>query len=198
MNKKNIFLNFFGIYFIIIAIVAFYNAITEGNPSEILWLSYFAFLLTGIGVLSRNSFLIGSQLNIIFMPYLVWNVDFFYRLFASKSFFGVSDYFFTTRPITEQIVSIQHILLVPIALVAIYIIKFKRKDFWKWSLSQTGLIFVLTRLLSEKEQNINCAFNNCIHFKISIGAYPFAWILAVILMILAVNYALVRIKFLNE
>lgn len=80
MNEKtkNIILNLIGILYIILGIGAIINTIyLELGLAPILWFSYIGIILIGIGVLSKNHLLILSQLNILIIPYLFWNIDFF-------------------------------------------------------------------------------------------------------------------------
>ena len=97
MNKpiKN-FLFVLGVIYISLGILAFYNAIKYTEIAGVLWFSYVAFFLIGIGLLTRNSYLIASQLNIILIPYIIWNIDFFYILLTGNSLWGITNYFFTS------------------------------------------------------------------------------------------------------
>lgn len=194
MKFKNIFLNFFGIFYILISLLAFYNAIKYFSPQAILWISYFTFLILGIGILFRSSYLIGSQINIIFFPYIIWDIDFIYRLITSKSLLGITDYVFQQIPYTSLFVTIQHIIILPIAFISLYFIKFKENNFWIFSFFEISLIFIFTRILSDPSKNINCVFKNCLPFDIALDYYPFIWLGFYIFMILIVNLFLIKIK----
>jgi len=199
MNNRRIneiILNIFGWFLILVSFLAYYNALIDfKTPSRLLWFSYFAFLIIGIGILTKKTYIIGSQLNIVFIPYILWNIDFFYRLFTSMSLFGITDYFFEPgTTFISRIVTIQHAFIIPIALYAIYIYKFKRKGFWKLSLIQVFAIFILTRILSNPVDNVNCAFTNCIPISIDIGIYPFVWLFVYLLMIFITHFILTRFR----
>jgi hypothetical protein len=191
---KYIFLDFFGIYFILIAILAFYNAIFNLSPASVFWLSYFAFLFIGIGMILRKAYLIGSQLNIIFIPNIFWNIDFIYRIIKSESLLGLTDYFFKQgAPLISQIVTVQHLFIIPISIIAIYFIKLKRQDFWKLSIVQVFIIFILTRVFSDKELNINCVFTNCFSGTTN-SLYPFQWFIIYILVIIISHCFLISFR----
>lgn len=194
MKFRNIFLNFFGVFYIAISFLAFYNALKYFSPEAVLWISYFAFLILGIGMLFRNQYLIGSQINIIFFPYIVWSIDFIYHLITSRSLWGITNYVFQSIPYTALIVTIQHIVILPIAFISLYFIKFKRKDFWKISFLEISLIFLLSRIFSDPSKNINCVFKNCLPFDINLNYYPFIWFGFYVLMIFTVNFILTRIE----
>ena len=195
MDKRyNALLIALGIVYILLSALAFYNALKYPGFTGILWFSYTAFVLVGVGLLTRNSYLLGSQLNIIMLPYLFWTVDFFYVLITNQSLFGITDYFFASEPLINQIVSIQHIFIVPIVLFGIYLLKIKRNDFWKLSAAQVVIFFFLSRLFSTSTENINCAFENCLPFLIPISLYPFAWLLAYGIMIALTTLFLTKIR----
>ena len=85
----------FGVLFFAIGILSYYNGFQTSGFAGIFWFSYTALVLIGIGILTKNPYLIGSQLNIILIPYIVWNIDFFYVLLTNESLLGITNYFFT-------------------------------------------------------------------------------------------------------
>jgi len=199
MNKHvKIFLLAIGVLYLLLGVLAFYNAIRYTETAGILWFSYISFFLIGIGILTRNSYLIGSQLNIIFIPYLVWNIDFLYVLFTGNSLWGITNYFFTQRPLMTQIVTAQHIFTIPVSLLAIYFIKLKRKDFWKLSVIQVTVLFLIIRIIGSAEENVNCVFSNCLPFYVSPVIYPIFWFLFYGIMIFLTNFLLTKIKIFSE
>ena len=192
------FLRVLGVIYIALGIVAFYNAIRYTETAGVLWFSYIAFFLIGIGLLTRNSYLIASQFNIIFIPYLFWNIDFFHFLFTHTTLWGITDYFFASRPTLAQLISLQHLFTIPVSLLAIYFIKLKRKDFWKFSAVQVTVFFFLVRFFSSPERNINCAFTNCIPFQIVPGSYILSWFVSYAIMITVATLLLTKVKAFSE
>jgi hypothetical protein len=180
---KNLILTILGTLYIILGIIAYYNGIKLSGISGILWFSYTTLFLIGLGILIRNSYLIASQLTIIFIPYIIWSIDFLYSLIFSTSFLGITDYVFQARPLIYQLITIQHLFIIPISLFSIYLIKLKSKDFWKISLAQITIFFLIVRILNNQQENVNCVFYNCLPFEISSAFYPFAWFFAYGLMI---------------
>ena len=195
MNKsiKN-FLFVVGVVYIALGILAFYNAIKYTEIAGVLWFSYVAFFLIGIGFLTRNSYLIASQLNIILIPYIIWNIDFFHILLTGNSLWGITNYFFTSRPTIAQMITLQHVITIPVSLLAIYFIKLKRKDFWKLSAIQVTLFFFLVRIFGSPGENVNCVFENCLPFQIIPGPHILAWFLTYIIMISLTTFFLTRIR----
>ena len=78
--NTNWILYFFGAFFLGIGLTAIFNTIYIGNTDGILWLCYMSMFIISIGMFFKDDGLIMSQLNIIFIPLLFWNVDFFYVL----------------------------------------------------------------------------------------------------------------------
>lgn len=184
---KKLFLNFFGIFYILIGIMAFYNSIINIGYSSVLWISYSVMLLIGLGILLRNPYLIGSQINIVLIPYLVWSIDFIHNLFLRKSLWGLTDYVFSSRYVISQTISLQHLFIVPIALISLYFIKSKKTDSWIFSMLQVAIFFFITRKFSEPSSNINCVFKDCLG-AINSNYYVLIWFTAYFIMILLVNY----------
>lgn len=181
-----------GILFIILGLLAYYQGFQTSGLASILWFSYTTLILVGIGILIKNPYLIASQINIIFIPYIVWNIDFFYVLLTGNNLLGLTNYFFTPRPLLSQIITLQHLFIIPVSILALYFMRLKRKDFWKISFMQVILFFFLIRILNP-EENINCIFQNCLPFGIQIVPYEVTWFTSYIIMILFTNFLLVKI-----
>lgn len=193
-RTKNIILTVFGITYVALGLFSFYNAFKYTETAGILWFSYLAFFLIGVGILTRKSELIASQLNIILIPYIVWNIDFLYVLITGNSLLGITNYFFVQKPLIAQIITSQHIFTIPISLLAIYFIKIKNKSFWKFSLAQITIFYILIRALSAPEENVNCVFSSCLPFQVPETIYPLFWFLSYSAMIFLTTFTLNRIK----
>ncbi len=191
-------LRILGVIYITLGIIAVYNSIKYPETAGVLWFSYAAFFIIGIGLLTRSSYLIASQFNIIFIPYIVWNIDFFYVLFTHSTLWGITDYFFASRPTFVQLISLQHLFTIPVSLLSIYIIKLKRKDFWKFSAVQVTIFFFLVRIFTSPGKNVNCAFYNCLPVQIIPGPYIFSWFVSYVIMISLGTLFLTSIKFFNK
>ena len=194
-NKiKSFVLTLIGAIYITLGILAFYNAIRYAETAGILWFSYIAFFLIGLGLITRNSYLIASQINIILIPYIIWNIDFFYILITSNSLWGITNYFFSPGPLLSKTKTLQHLFTIPISLFFIYLIKLKRRDFWKFSLAQITIFFFIIRIIGSMEENVNCVFENCLTFEIPFVPYPVAWFLAYATMIFLTTLLLTKTR----
>lgn len=192
-KSKNLVMNFIGILFIILGVGAIINTIYHKNLglASILWLCYICIILIGIGVLTKNYLLIVSQLNIIAIPLIVWDIDFIYILFTGNSLLGIADYFFISGPLIRKLITLQHLFTVPLAIYALYLIKIRDNYVWLISFFEVSIIFFITRLISSPEQNINCVFSTCMNF--SIPYYHLIWFVGFFISIFVTNFILIRI-----
>mgnify|MGYP001574360302 CR=1 FL=1 len=195
MRKKDDIIYWtFGGYLTLLAILAFINSFIHPEIAHPLWFSYITLFLIGIGILRKNSELIAVQLNIIAIPVLFWNIDFFYQLITKNSLWGITDYLFDggVAGSLGNFISMQHTYIIPVALAFLLFLGIKRRDLWKWSLFEAFFIFVLSLTFTVYERNVNCVFESCIDF-ISIGSpyYQILWLFSVFLMVLLTNSLLV-------
>lgn len=123
-----------------------------------------------------------SQVYILAIPLLVWDIDFLYWLIFSKPFLGLTDYFFVGgSSLIGKIVSLQHLFTIPLAIYVASLIGVKRRDAWKLSFIQIILVFIAVTLLSSSELNINCIFNPCINVYFGLP-YRLTWFLIIFSM----------------
>jgi len=194
--KKEI-LNALGVLFIIWGIVAIIYQITIQEYAFILWFCYTGLILIGLGILIRRSYLIASQLAILTIPLIIWNIDFFSFLFTGDFIWGMTAYFFEDQTKVGNLISVQHVFTLPLTLFSLWIIKIKRKSFWILSCIEIIVFFVLSRLISDSAQNLNCAFSSC--FPVATGLpYIFDWFFFSFLMIGISTFVLISIKSLNK
>lgn len=173
---KKIILNLIGIYFLILGITAILLSLLRQMPTQILYACYIGIILIGIGILTRKSFLILSQIYIITIPSIFWGIDFVHWLIFKTPLWGMTDYFFFNSAITiDKFVSLQHFYAIPLAIYAVKLIG-KGKGAWKLSLIQIVLTFIAVKILSPPELNINCVFYSCININWGLP-YNFIWFL---------------------
>lgn len=167
-----------------IGALALFNAFYYKNPSVIFWFCYLSIPLVGIGILTQDASLVKSQLYLLAIPDLFWTIDFIYSLFAGHSLWGFVDYLFEAGVILPKIVTMQHIITLPIIFYSLVLLKNEDKDSWKISIFQLIIVYLLTIIFTLPADNINCAYHLCGHFSINFGIfYPTFWFLAYLLMI---------------
>ena len=197
LNVKKIIKYLIGIFLIIFGIYAMDYSIYIGHTEWIFWLCYIAMVLIGFGALTNNSFLIVSQLNLVAIPLIFWIIDFILYYFFKYTFWGISHYFFNGLTLAARIISLEHLFLVPLALIVLYLIKIKNNKAWILSITQLVIFFFLTKYLTPDSDNINCVFTSCVPF-ISDSFYIIKWFILGIICILTTNYILISLPFLKK
>ena len=197
MQKGDNYFKILGIAYLSLGTIALVNGISV-NISHILWYSYIAMFIIGLGLLRKDSFVLSSQLSILLVPYLIWNIDFFYRLIISKPLFGITDYFFIQGPLIGKIVTFQHIFTIPILLYALYTIKVYRKDTWKLSFVIVTLLYIVTRTFTPSELNINCTFESCLPLINAGNLYPLVWFGTLFSTIAITHYLILKLPFFKK
>ncbi len=195
--KQN-FLNFLGVILLLWGIAALVGNFLLRGPSQILWFCYIGLIVIGIGILIRSSRLIGSQVNILAIPLLIWDIDFVYRLIMGEPLFGITDYLFVGSLFSlPNLISMQHLFTIPLAIYAMYLIKVKEFDFWKISVIQVIVFYFLVLLFTPSEPNINCVYVNCLGFNLP-WPYWISWFLAYFVTIGLTNFILSKLSFLRK
>ncbi|MGV8131241.1 MAG: hypothetical protein ACP5N7_04040 [Candidatus Pacearchaeota archaeon] len=198
MNDKKInkvkTVNFIGFLLFIWGIAAIIDNILKANTgiAPVLWMSYICLIILGIGILRKNSALIASQIVIIFIPYIFWNLDFFYQLITKQSLFGITDYFFRPGALSGKIIALQHIFNLPLSIYAMSLIGLNKSKFYIISFIQVTLVFIISRLVTNYDQNVNCVYRNCANFSFGLP-HIVEWFVAQTLMILLTSWLLVKI-----
>jgi hypothetical protein len=172
--------------------------IWRGHPDWVFWLCYWGMVIVGFGILTENSWLILSQLNILLIPLLFWDIDFIYFLLYKKSLWNIADYFFGEMMWLARFISFEHLFLIPLALLTIYLIKLKRVDAWKLSLLQMLLFFMLSRWFTDPGYNVNCVFVSCFPFFPSDAWHPARWFLIIGGFVLITNLIMAKIPRLRK
>jgi hypothetical protein len=197
-DSRVIIINILGGLFLFLGLGAVLNSLYLKNPTQIFWICYLSLIIIGVGLLTKNSFLIVSQLNILAIPLIIWDIDFLYWLLFNKPLFGITDYFFLDRIYTlGKIISLQHLFTLPVALFATYLIKLKRKDTWKLSIVQIVLVFFAITIFTPSEANINCVFNPCINVYIGLP-YRLTWFIILFVMIAITVNIINRLHFIRD
>lgn len=190
---------FIGVVLIIMGVFAFGYNIYYEKAFNLFWLCYIGLILMGIGSLMKSGNLLISQINILTIPALVWAVDFIYYLIFNHPLLGISNYFFASGyTFAQKIISLQHMLAIPLALYALSIVKIRETDMWIWSFGEAVIVYVLTLMFTNKIYNIN--YINSISFlSLDLGKYyPLAWIGIAFIGIFVTNDIITRFSAFNR
>ncbi len=184
MKKKHKFfiLDILGIFFLTWGVIAISLSMYNKNPTQILYMCYLGLILIGIGILTKRSYIIMSQVYILAIPLLIWDIDFLHWLIFNKPLFGITNYFFAEgHSLIGKIISLQHLFTVPLSIYIAKIIGIKRKDAWKWSFIQITVVYLFVTLFSSPDLNINCVFHPCINLHFGLP-YRLTWFIIIFSM----------------
>lgn len=174
-------LSFLGFLLILIGFVAVLNSFYAGRPFNVLWFSYFTLFFVGWGILKKSSFITQGQTNVILIPHLIWIIDFFYVAIFSKNLWGATEYLFKQTSLISNFVSLSHLIILPIAFFALYVLGTNTKSLL-FSTIEILLVFTLTFLLTSPEKNINCIYTSCFQLPFEFSNYFLAWWVLILLM----------------
>jgi len=132
-------------------------------------------ILIIIGLATKNSFLILSQVISLAIPDLLWTFDFFYTFFTGHNLLGIAGYFIK-EDILGRILSLQHLYVAPLSIVALFILGVK-KDYRILLLSfgEVILIFLLTLIFVPASSGVNCIHVNCTIISLNFLPFPLVW-----------------------
>lgn len=174
-NKKNskidailgVILLFFGIF----SLISFYFS---NAPSNILWFCNNTTFVLGFAFLLRNKFWMSSQVIFGFIPQIVWSFDYISQFFFKKTFLHTVDYMFeASYPKLFYILSLHHILLIPIMLYGLYKFGYHQQA-WIGSLAHGSAIWFASYFFANSESNINCVYTPCNPY-LPIELYSLIW-----------------------
>ena len=95
--------------------------------------------------------------------------------------------------IPARIISLEHLFLVPLALLALYLIKMGKRGAWIISFVEALAAFWLTRILTNPEYNVNYAFKSIFPPDAGGDGYFFRWLFYVLSMIIVTNFIINKI-----
>ncbi|MBS3094550.1 hypothetical protein J4474_02695 [Candidatus Pacearchaeota archaeon] len=189
--EKDTTIKILGLLFLLFGIAAIVNTSIQNGPENILWFCYFGLCLIGIGALTKNSSLVKSQLNILTIPLIIWTVDFFSYFFLGHTLFNITSYFFEPFSLISKTIALQHLFTIPLGILLLKKINKKAKLSWMISLIQIIILFLLSRIFTNYEQNLNWAYHTSL--DLSIPFYPLFWFASMILVIILTDKTLKKL-----
>lgn len=190
-------LNTIGIFFLFISIASIITSFYRPGVAEAIWMCYISTALIGLGLIYRKGNLILAQIYVLAIPLIIWNIDFFYQLITNTSLWGITDYFFANKKFTfENLLSLQHLITIPLTLYSIFLIKIKNKNALKIAFIQIIIIYFATLALTTQGENANCVFEPCmnLNFTIPFFIYLFIWFASYTIIILITYYLIDKLK----
>jgi hypothetical protein len=128
------------------------------GPSNFLWFSDVALLLTVAALWLESSLLASMMTLAVALPELVWNVDFFARVLTRRSPIGLAAYMWDPRiPVPVRGLSLFHIFLPALLLWLVARLGYDRRAWLAQSVLST-VVLLATWLFTDPAKNINWAF----------------------------------------
>jgi len=159
MNKKRIG---YGLLLFCIGLFSLFSAYKNGALHDFAWFSNHTFLILGLAVMFNSRFWVFAELCIGFFSELTWCLEFFYRLFTGVDLWGSTAYMFTDTGINMlQLYSFSHILFVPMAIYALYLLGGPARGAWIGSIVHAALLFNVGMLI-DPVFNVNCTHRSCL------------------------------------
>ncbi|MGH7843759.1 MAG: membrane-associated protein, partial [Candidatus Binatia bacterium] len=91
------------------------------GPTNFLWFSDIALLLTVLALWLESSFLASTMAVAVAVLELTWNIGFFSHLFTGTSIMGLSGYMFDRKiPLYLRGLSLFHVILPPLLIWLVY------------------------------------------------------------------------------
>jgi len=177
----------FGWIFLILGITPFLTFIVFSNPHYAAWFSNHTFIILGLALLFRSPFWAFAELCLGAIPELIWSIDFLTKLLTGNHLWGTTSYMFKNGGFDWlHLYSLQHILFIPAAIYAIYLLKGPVKQAWLGSITHGAAMWGVSFGFSP-EFNINCVYYKCV---LDFPFYQISWPLLMLVHIFLV-YGLV-------
>ncbi len=162
----------FGWIFLAVGLTPALTFLIFGNPQYIVWFSNHTFIILGLALLFRSPFWAFAEFCLGAIPELLWSIDFLSRVFTGNYIWGFTSYMFRDGAFNwTHVYSFQHILFVPAALYAMYLLGGPVKRAWLGSIAQ-GVIMWAFSFAFSYDFNINCVYHKCIF---DLPFYQFTW-----------------------
>ena len=186
---NRLYLRLIGVLFIILGFLAIINSLVIGDYPAVLWFCYSGLIVLGFGFFTNNHLLVRAESNILLIPSVIWSTDFFYVLFTNNSLLGITNYFFLDGfSAISRIISLQHVLLVPLTILGLFLLKRDNKPSILnpliISTPQVILLFLLSIIFSTPSRNINWVYHTSVTLSLSPILYSLSWLVAFSIIIL--------------
>jgi hypothetical protein len=179
--KRDDWLNIIGVFLVVLAIVHLIQTIFFVEPIHAFWLCNHVILFIGIAILFRSSFWLRAEFLVLFLGQFIWIINFFFKIFGSA--FVVISYRIDVIP------AIVHLISLPLAFVAIMLMKKQEKPAWKGSLLHMVVLLPVV-LYFGVFYNLNCLLKPCVNWLPDIPIYPYGIFLFYMGFLILLNYGI--------
>ena len=125
------------------------------GPANFLWFSDIALLVLVPGLWLESSFIVSLTACMVLVAEILWSVSFFGRLLHLPHLTGLADYMFEEQsPLWLRAVSLFHVPLLAVIVWGTWRLGYDA-GVYPWGVLITWLVLLLTRWLTEPQENIN-------------------------------------------
>jgi len=194
------------IWYLIILVISlayffmFVEPITSKYYIALLWTCYIAIPIIIIGLIKKNPYIILSQVTILALTDLLWIFDFICLILLGHTILGIKSVdIFPSQSFILKLGNLQHLVIVPLSIVALSILKVKRN--YKTllvSLAEVSILFLLTLFFVPSNQGINCVHITCIGIPITFLPYYLTWFLFVFGFVILSYFIITSLPFIKK
>lgn len=195
MKRKttDIIISAIGAWFLLFSIASLFILINNDSQVYLLWLCNHMGFILGLALLFRSRFWLLAEISLGLLPQLFWSIDFIAYKFFNVYIFNVTSYMFDpSYPKAMYYISMNHLAMVPIALIALYFLGQPKKKAYYGALLHGSLLFIISLFFTNPMQNINCSFKSCMPMIPEFRFYPIVWFGVMILMVLLTYWIVVN------
>lgn len=179
------------LFFGIASVIVF---VKLGVPQYILWFCNHQSFVYALAIWKKNPRWITAELNLGIIPQILWGIDYLGYILTGKFIWGITQYMFVENyAASTYYLSLQHFVLAPIALYALYKIGKPTMRDWQLTLAHLAVMVALTWALTAPDYNVNCVFKNaCVpYLQETVPYWPIVWAAIVLFVIvLPTNWVL--------
>lgn len=190
--RKDKIADFIGWFLVIFGIFSIVVHFTIGQPIHLLWYCNHMHILAGILILLRKRYWLTAVLSLGLIPVFLWIVDYISHIVFRYNLLGIVDYLYQeTNPLLITLIH-QHLFVLPLAVIALWLIGGAVKDAWKGSLLYAGILFVISFPFDLKWK-LNCVRVSCISFLPNTLPFILLQYVLIFAAIVVSNWILIKI-----
>lgn len=125
------------------------------GPGNFLWFSDIALLTTALALWLESPLLASMMALAVFLPELVWNIDFFVRVIAGVSLTGLSAYMFNRKTsLLIRTLSLFHVALPALLIWMVFTLGYDGRALGAQTLV-AWIVLPFSYLLTDRSENVN-------------------------------------------
>ncbi len=188
-SKKEKILDVLGWFFLALGLITFFWYALIRDWRYAVWFCNHAMIIVGLAILKRNRFWLTAMLNWALIPVGLWIIDFLVRLLFGVHLFRITEYMFQ-RPWWQDLLSLQHLVTVPLMLWAMYLLGRPHARAWLGTAIHGAVLWVISYFLISPDYNINCVYETCARV-LAIPNYVLWWPIIAVTIFFVTNKLLV-------